>query len=160
MTRTSPPAPPLRAGTRRMRRGRIHAGPSALAEPATRQVDWVWFFLRFNGRVSRSAFFLGGLLLGVLAMFPFYRFLLVSPESGPASAEAQLWASLFYLVILPSLWVQAALGVKRLHDMGKPGFAAVSLFVFPISLIAFVALCLIPGDPGPNQYGRETNSPR
>lgn len=130
-------------------------GSSALAEPATRQVDWIWFFLRFNGRVNRTAFFLGGLFLGVLAMFPFYRFLLVPPESS----EAQLWAGLFYLVILPSLWVQAALGVKRLHDMGKPGFAAVSLFVFPISLIAFVVLCVYPGDPGPNRYGRETNSP-
>jgi uncharacterized membrane protein YhaH (DUF805 family) len=143
------------SGAPRPRRARVDAGSPALAEPASRQVNWAWFFLRFNGRVNRTAFFLGGLFLGVLAMFPFYRFLLVPPESG----EAQLWASLFYLVILPSLWVQAALGVKRLHDMGKPGFAAVSLFVFPISLIAFVVLCVFPGEPGPNQYGRETNSP-
>lgn len=126
-----------------------------LADTNAGRIDWFWFFLRFNGRVNRAAFLLGGLLLGVLAMFPFYRFILVPPQSG----EAQFWASLFYLVILPSLWVQAALGVKRLHDMGKPGLAAVSLFVFPISLIAFVVLCVFPGEPGPNQYGRSANAP-
>ena len=114
-----------------------------------------WLFFRFSGRISRAAFLLGGLLLAVIQAFCLYRFAMV-PED---SAEGRLWATAFMLIVLVSMWSSVALGAKRLHDMGKPGALAVSLFIPVVSIIAFIALCFIPGTPGPNKYGFNPNAP-
>ncbi len=114
-----------------------------------------WLFFRFSGRVSRAAYFLAGLLLAIVQAFLLYRFTLV-PEN---STEGQLWAVAFWLVVIVSLWSNVALSVKRLHDIGRPGILAAALFIPAVSIIAFVALCLIAGNPGPNQYGDRLNGP-
>lgn len=115
----------------------------------------IWLFFRFNGRVSRAAYFLAGLLLAVVQGFLLYRFVQVE-QGSPAS---QLWASAFWVAVAVSVWSNMALGVKRLHDLNRPGVLALSLFVPVISIIAFLVLCFFPGVPGPNQYGRNTNTP-
>lgn len=122
--------------------------------PDTSQLFWLFF--RFSGRVSRAAYFLGGLLLAVIQAFLLYRFTLVPQDS----AEGQLWALAFWLAVLVSLWSNVALGVKRLHDLGRPGALAALLFVPVISIIVFIGLCLYPGNPGPNAYGADANRPR
>jgi uncharacterized membrane protein YhaH (DUF805 family) len=114
-----------------------------------------WLFFRTSGRVSRAAYFLGGLLVAVLQAFPLYRFTLV-PEG---TTESEMWAMLFMIAFLASLWSNVALAVKRLHDLGKPGLMALVLFVPVISIVAFLVLCLFPGNPAPNQYGARTNEP-
>lgn len=110
---------------------------------------YIWLFFRFTGRVGRVVYFLAGLLLAVVQAFFLYRFMQV-PEG---SAAGQLWASLFWLAVLVSVWSNVALGVKRLHDFDRPGIVAITLFIPVVSIVAFIALCLIPGDPGPNRYG-------
>lgn len=114
-----------------------------------------WLFFRFSGRVSRAAYFLAGLLLAIIQAFLLYRFTLV-PEDSTAG---QTWAAAFWLVVLLSLWSNVALSIKRLHDIGKPGVFAAALFIPIISIVVFIALCLIPGNPGPNQYGNRPNAP-
>lgn len=115
----------------------------------------VWLFFRFSGRVNRAAYFLAGLLLAVVQAFLLYRFMLVA-EDSPAG---QGWAVAFWIVMIVAIWANIALSVKRLHDIDKPGLIALALFIPVISIIAFIALCLIPGNPGPNQYGQRTNAP-
>ncbi len=114
-----------------------------------------WLFFKFSGRVSRSAYFLAGLQLAIVQAFLLYRFTLVPQES----TAGQMWAIAFWLVVIVSVWSSVALGVKRLHDMGRPGLLAAALFVPVVSLIAFIALCLIPGETGPNRYGELPNRP-
>ncbi len=114
-----------------------------------------WLFFRTSGRLSRAAYFLGGLLVAIVQAFPLYRFTLVSedtPESG-------MWAMVFFVAFVASLWSNIALAVKRLHDLGRPGLMALVLFVPVISIVAFLVLCLFPGQPGPNRYGARTNAP-
>jgi uncharacterized membrane protein YhaH (DUF805 family) len=43
--------------------------------------------------------------------------------------------------------------VSRFHDMGRPGWSALLLFVPLIGVIAFVLLLAIPGQKGPNRFG-------
>jgi uncharacterized membrane protein YhaH (DUF805 family) len=114
-----------------------------------------WLFFGLSGRVSRAAYFLGGLLLAIAQALPLYRFMLAAEES----AGAQMWAVVFGAVFFASLWCNVALAVKRLHDFGKPGILAVSLFIPVISILAFLVLCLFPGDPAGNRYGHRTNAP-
>ena len=115
----------------------------------------LWFFFRFSGRVNRSAYVLGFLLLGVVASFPLYQFMRFEGMPG-----ADGWAVLFSASLIISIWGHLAISVKRLHDLDKPGLFAIALAIPVISIIAFVALCVLPGAPGPNGYGATTNSPR
>jgi uncharacterized membrane protein YhaH (DUF805 family) len=115
----------------------------------------VWLFFGISGRVSRLAYFLAGLFLAVVQAFLLYRFTLV-PEDSTAG---QFWAFMFWVAVVLSIWSNVALGIKRLHDMDKPGLFAVALFIPVVSILAFVILCLFPGTNGPNQYGQDTNRP-
>ncbi len=115
----------------------------------------IWLFFGFSGRISRAAYFLAGLLMMVVVVFITYR-MIMAQESGQSGA---LWETLLSVVLLASLWAQAALGAKRLHDFGKPGLFAALLFIPFFNFIAFVALCLIPGTEGANQYGATSNAP-
>jgi uncharacterized membrane protein YhaH (DUF805 family) len=115
----------------------------------------LWLFFGISGRVSRAAYFLGGLLVAIAQAFPLYRFALVM-EGTP---ESVLWSMTFMIVFIVSLWSNVALAVKRLHDLGKTGLAAAVLFVPVISIVAFLVLCLFPGQQGPNRYGQRTNAP-
>lgn len=114
-----------------------------------------WLFFGFSGRVSRMAYFLAGLLMAIFQAFPLYQFTLATEASQPG----QFWAIVFWAVFFLSVWSYIALGVKRLHDFGKPGILAVLLFIPMVSIIAFIVLCLYPGDAGANQYGERTNAP-
>ena len=124
-------------------------------------VDWmempsfVWLFFGFSGRVSRAAYFMAGLLMMIVVVFIAYRMMLAQ-ERGMSGS---VWEMALTIVLFASLWAQAALGAKRMHDLGKPGVFAALLFVPFLNFITFVALCLIPGSPGPNQYGKVTNAP-
>ncbi|RWB55679.1 MAG: DUF805 domain-containing protein [Mesorhizobium sp.] len=119
------------------------------------KADFIWLFFKTSGRVSRAAYFLGGLLVALAQAFPLYRFTLV-PEGSP---EGNMWSFVFFLTFLASLWSNIVLAVKRLHDLDKPGIAALVLFVPVVSIVAFLVLCLFPGQPGANRYGSRTNAP-
>lgn len=120
--------------------------------------DWPlyrWFFFRFDGRISRLPYFLGFMLLSVIQSFPFYRFLLVPPESQ----EASTWSAIFLLVFFPTMFSLFAISAKRFHDIGRNGIAAISLAIPVISIIAFVYLCIVPGNETGNAYGSGVNYP-
>lgn len=121
--------------------------------PDSTQLAWLFFSL--SGRVSRAAYFLAGLLLAIAQALPLYRVMLV-PEGSP---QGQMWAVIFGVIFFASLWCNVALAVKRLHDFGKPGILAVLLFIPVVSIVAFLVLCLFPGNTGANQYGNRTNAP-
>ena len=104
-----------------------------------------WLFFSISGRLSRAAYFLAGMLLAIAQAFPLYRFMLV-PED---SSEAQMWASLFAVLFVASLWCNVALAVKRLHDFSKPGILALSLFVPIVSIAAFLLLLPVSRRPRP-----------
>ncbi|MEZ5811780.1 MAG: DUF805 domain-containing protein [Rhizobiaceae bacterium] len=112
-----------------------------------------WLFLKLDGRISRAAYFLAGLLLAVIQAFILYRYGSLPEES----AAVAVWASGFWIVFFISLWCGFVLGVKRVHDLNRHGAFAVFCVLFPFP--AFLVLSLWPGDSGPNDYGPRTNAP-
>ena len=140
----------------------IRSNGNIILPPSETGTEWflasnqiLWLFFSFSGRISRAAYFLAGMLMMVAVVFITYRMVLAE-ETGTGGA---FWESILTVVLLASLWAQAALGAKRFHDFGKPGVYAALLFVPFFNFIAFVALCLFPGNPGANQFGRTTNAP-
>jgi len=115
--------------------------------------ELVWLFLGFKGRISRQPYFLAGLLLLVIQFFLLFRFMAV-PEGTP---ESGFWAFAFMVAAVLSVFSNIALTVKRLQDMDRPGLLA--LVYFLAGFVMWVFLCFVPGTPGPNKYGSETNRP-
>ncbi|MHB2266604.1 DUF805 domain-containing protein [Aliihoeflea sp. PC F10.4] len=119
------------------------------------QAPIFWLFFGLKGRISRVAFLLGGLLMTVVTFFVLYRMSAAEDQDQ----AFQFWNTVLSVVVFVSLWCQAALAAKRLHDFGRPGILAVTMFIPLVNFVAFVALCLIPGQPGPNKYGTVANAP-
>ena len=99
------------------------------------------------------AYLLAFFFIGLFQAFPFYRYLVAVPNSATADA----WATVFLFALIASLYCYVAITVKRLHDLGRPGLEAAWLFVPIISIIVFIALCVVPGQPAPNKFGRRAN---
>lgn len=110
----------------------------------------LWALFAFDGRVNREVFWLGNIVMGLLA------FLIAMPKIHEETG-AIVMSPLFPFAFLPALWAQIALSVKRLHDRNLTGWFAVVFAVPFVGFIAFFIIGLMPGDPGPNQFGRATN---
>lgn len=131
-----------------------------------------WLFLSFSGRVDRLVYFLANLLIGVIQVFPVWKATMAIVDLGPEtlmnadieqimqmSPDFALWWSIAGVLTLIMLWPYFALGAKRCHDIGWHGFATITLVIPLLQLVAFIALCLIPGTAGPNRYGPRSNGP-
>ena len=121
-------------------------------------MDWGKFFLSFNGRIGRKAFWLFTVALIVL-------FVIIGVVAGvgatamtvdPATGQAvmptmPMWVWLVYLLVIwPSLAVQA----KRWHDIDKSAWwILIGLVPFVGGLITLVMCGFIAGTPGPNRFG-------
>lgn len=115
--------------------------------------QFLWLFFGFSGRIDRRAYALAGVLTYLVRMFAFYR-VIVAEQAG---ADSTGWAAIFLAGTLVTLFCGVALSAKRLHDFDKPTGLA-WLFVF-LDVLMFLALCFVPGTPGPNRYGAVTNDP-
>ena len=119
--------------------------------PDRKQLIWLFFSLR--GRISPAVYFLAGLLVFIIQIFPFYRLALVPLES----AAAHGWALALLASLLFSTWANLALTAKRLHDFGRP--TAWALVTLVLGFIVFIVLSLVKGDAGPNKYGTRPDAP-
>ncbi|MDE6535161.1 MAG: DUF805 domain-containing protein [Muribaculaceae bacterium] len=111
----------------------------------------------FNGRASRSEFWwpvlaveVATFALWLLALI-FYFF-----NSSFTDVLSHIFQIAYYVVQLAALVPLIGVGVRRLHDIGKPG-----VFMF-LGLIPIVNLVLIywwaqESEPQPNQYGPVPN---
>ena len=115
------------------------------------KATYVWVFFGLSGRIDRAAYFLAGLLLYVARFFPVYRILVAE---GNESAQT-FWGGVFLLTIGATLVCHIALAVKRLHDMNLSGWFA--LFFLLGDFLFYLFLCIAPGKPGPNRFGRASN---
>ena len=124
-----------------------------------------WLFFGFAGRIDRTVYALAGLFVFIVQMFIVYRYLqpllgtLADGTFDPSetlvlSPMTNVQSGIFLLGQLAHI----ALAAKRIHDFGRSGFFAL-LFMFA-GLVAYFALCLIPGNPGPNKHGQRTNAPK
>lgn len=120
-------------------------------------------YVDFNGRVGRAQFWYYVLVVIALAIL----------VAIVASITTRFLSTLFSLaLLLPNL----GMGVRRLHDVGKPWFyvliplvpsvlAALFLvmFLWPLAMVCWLVTLLAsiyliylyaqPGDPAPNMYG-------
>jgi len=95
-------------------------------------------YANFDGRARRREFWLFTLLSAIIGYGLLFILTLISPKIALLSSVYNL------AVLIPSI----AVGVRRMHDVGKSGW----YLLIPIySLI----LACTEGEKGPNQYGAD-----
>ena len=106
------------------------------------------FFFRPQGRIPRSEFILGLLVIYALCL-ALVTFMVLHTSLEGAAVLVGL------LLGIPLTLAQIMLVIKRCHDIALPGSFVVLLAV-PLANVAWlIALLFIPGTAGPNLYGAQ-----
>ncbi len=111
-------------------------------------MNWSWFLFSFEGRISRTQYWLNFILptfvlwLVLVWLFPFRL----------DALERRDWPFVLYSLAL--LWPGVATQVKRWHDRGKSGWWCLINFI-PIvgGLWAFIETGFLGRGEGANRYG-------
>ncbi|MDQ0316652.1 DUF805 domain-containing protein [Amorphus orientalis] len=111
----------------------------------------IWVVFGFDGRISREPYWLGFLLVSLLASIA------LTPYRPQGDEQVMMDAG-FLVILCVALWSELALVVKRLHDRGLSGWFAALLFVPLLNLVVFIVLGLLPGEKGPNAFGPAPNT--
>ena len=105
-------------------------------------------YANFNGRARRSEYWYFALASGIISIV----LNIIDRVAGSnfGIAETGIISSLYsLLVLLPSI----AVGVRRLHDVGKSGWFILIIFIPIIGAIWLLILACTEGDRGTNAYG-------
>jgi uncharacterized membrane protein YhaH (DUF805 family) len=100
-------------------------------------IDLLNLLFSFKGRIKRSKFWLGILIVDLAGI-----------GSTVLSLEAYDNAALLFTI--PVLWMLLALCTKRLHDVNMSAWTLVGVIVFPFLIII---LGLLKGSEGDNRFG-------
>lgn len=94
------------------------------------------FYLSPHGRISRSQFWLTGVLpiYGTLAVF---WILVLAFAAGGSTGVAGFFAVLFGIYFIVTLWPALAITIKRIHDRNKTGWLVLVPYVPLLLLVVF-----------------------
>ncbi|MBB4304674.1 uncharacterized membrane protein YhaH (DUF805 family) [Rhodobium orientis] len=112
----------------------------------------LWLFFGIDGRISREPYWLGILLLNMVML------ILLGTAMRYPETQATVGVILPFAVI-PMIWAEIALMAKRAHDYGLTGFVALLAFVPFVNILTAIFLGVVPGEKGPNAYGKRANLP-
>ena len=99
-------------------------------------------YTNFNGRVSRRQYWFFVLFYVVLSI-------------PLIIVDALLGIRLLTMILALALVVPSiGIGVRRLHDLGKPGWWYFMALVPVLGAIALIVLFCLPGEAKDNQYGK------
>ncbi|MFU8788836.1 MAG: DUF805 domain-containing protein [Methylobacter sp.] len=108
-------------------------------------------FLSFDGRISRSTYWLKYMLPYIL-IYVVMAMLDISSGSFDYDVGYGTYSGLFTLAaIIPSL----AMGVKRCHDRNRTGWFLLVGIIPIIGLWPLIELWFLKGTDGDNQYGAD-----
>ena len=106
-------------------------------------MDLQYILFEFEGRINRSAFWLGTAIVWVVLIV-----------AGVLFARNSSRLFIYGIVVLLSLWPALAISIKRWHDRNKSAWW-VFIALVPVfgTIWALVETGFLPGTPGRNQYG-------
>jgi uncharacterized membrane protein YhaH (DUF805 family) len=119
-----------------------------------RRSSLLWLLLGFGGRISRGIYWPALLALFLVNIALYFQLTGMTEEDLETSRPLMI-----LLVALAAFYVNIAVSVKRLHDVGYSGFLAVAAAI-PFLNVAFsIWVGVLPGTAGPNAYGAAADVP-
>lgn len=135
-------------------------------------------YFRFHGRLARQPFFFRTLIL-MIAQFMFTAILYMKTIEAIFIGRMEFaiaFGVLFVVLSIPTIWAQLSLGMRRCHDINKPGalflipFACyvlsyvctawgiddtITMAVQSVMAVTYLGLVMVKGTSGDNAYGPE-----
>ena len=105
-------------------------------------------FLRYDNRLNRKRYFFRGLALGA-AVSIITNLITMIAVSMNSSAIAMLGTIISIAAAIPSFM----LIIRRLHDLNRPAWWCIGVFVPLVNLVLGIYLLFFKGTDGPNDYG-------
>lgn len=105
-----------------------------------------------QGRFSRQRYFLTGLIISLIMYALAF---VLGFAIGMAGMDATIATGVSYLISVIGIVVWSFLVVKRLHDLGKPGWHYWLMYIPLYNIYLGFVLLFTKGVTGPNQYGED-----
>lgn len=102
------------------------------------------YLFSFKGRINRLKYALGIITLS-----------LINYGIGNSCNIFATNCEFFLFFIIPLLWINFALVVKRLHDIGITGWASLLMLIPIANLMLGLFLLFQKGTKGTNKYGKD-----
>lgn len=127
--------------------------------------SWTWFWFSFEGRISRSAYWLR-CVLPIVVLYPLVAlsdmvtglYVTASQLNPDLPDTGQGWGLQSILLQLLLIYPTLAVSAKRLHDRNRTGWMLLAACIPFLNLWVWVELCLLSGTRGRNRYGAEPQS--
>jgi uncharacterized membrane protein YhaH (DUF805 family) len=103
-----------------------------------------------QGRITRKQYILTSLAVSAVAFVVAF---VIGFASGMAGMSEEASGSIGTAVSFAAAFVQAFLVVRRLHDIGKPGWHYWLLLVPLYNIYLGLVILFTPGTQGSNEYG-------
>lgn len=108
--------------------------------------DYIKQLFSFHGRVNRATYW--GVTIILLL------FMLITDPLIKTMPPSNIKVALILIIVVPFIWVNIAVQVKRWQDLGRSGLWFFINFIPVLGLIASVIMLgFIPGSTAPNKYG-------
>ena len=112
-------------------------------------------YAKFNGRATRSEYWFYMLFYFILAVLVgMIDTLLINPMLGATSQQAGEGGFLQIILALVLLVPSIAIGVRRLHDIGKSGWWLLIGLVPIIGALVLIYFYVTDSQAGSNQFGK------
>jgi uncharacterized membrane protein YhaH (DUF805 family) len=106
-------------------------------------------YAQFTGRADRKEFWTFTIIYAVIMWI-----LQIIMTKMPSFIAFLIMAILLGIIALALLVPTIALGVRRLHDLGKGGGWICINFIPIVGSIWYLVLTLMPGEPAENRFGQ------
>lgn len=105
-------------------------------------------FLRYDNRLNRKRYLFRGIALGAVVSI-ITKLITMIAVSMNSSAIAMLGTVISIAGAIPSFMLM----IRRLHDLNRPAWWCIGVFVPLVNLVLGIYLLFFKGTEGPNDYG-------
>ena len=125
------------------------------------EMPWMQVWFSFEGRISRSTFWLKGLLpmygTVILLSIVYGALSVIGKQANNEALSTAVHAIGVFALIIGAIfffWIALAIYTKRWHDRGKSGWwQLIAIIPYIGGLWSFIECGCLAGDAGPNQFG-------
>lgn len=107
----------------------------------------------FSGRSARKEFW-WFMIVNLVIMLCIMAIIFTLSFGKPGGGNAGIFGALPFLYSLIILIPAIAVGIRRMHDIGKSGWWILISFIPYVGGVIFLILAAIDSQPGSNQYGQ------
>lgn len=117
------------------------------------KLTWKQILFSFSGRIPRRIYW-GATLLSTIVFYAIFGIVFGLDENAEPSTIGVI---VVLISLIPMIWINLAVAVKRWHDRGKSGAMVLIGFIPLIGPIwTFVECGCLRGTLGPNQHGPDS----